>query len=256
MLEPNTNMLVALSLLGFQKLDALPIGVKKSGGQKIAVSGYSCLSEVLALGPGDYQEFLNEPCEAFSVKLATIGADEELEALLKTFSKTGFGFACVDGSTRHELAAFVGLRDLMSLYQKSLIKSDMSVGEVASSPIISLSKDVTIKRALSEMVERGIRRVFITGTETAVSARSIIHPIFSAANLSEASDKSYDLLGATLEDVEKVQPDAISAEFDLKSGSEMMTRSSDNCLVCEKGIVTPWDLIVKPWEQGKLTISA
>lgn len=256
MIEPHTHMLLALSILRFQNLDALPIGVWKSRSRKIAVSGFSCLSEVMSLGPGDYERFLNEPCESYSVKLATIHAEDDLEDLLRTFSETGFGFACVDGRGNHDLRAFVGLRDLVGLCTKSVITADLSAGDVASSPIFSLPRDATLKQALEEMIERGKRRVFLDETDLAVSDRSIINHIFSASKLSEASSKSYDLLAITLGEIEHARPEYIDEGADLKKAAEQIIAAKDHCLICEKGVITPWDLVMKPWEQHRLTLSA
>ncbi len=255
MLEPSTHMLVALSLLRFQNLDALPVGFRKTRSQKIAVSGYSCLSEVLALGPGDYGEFLNEPCEAFSVKLSVVDAEADLEDLLRVVDKTGFGFVCLDGKDKHEVGAFVGLSDLVGLYQKGLVKSDLTIGDVSSSPIFSLPQNTSLKRALGEMIEHGMRRVLIEGTSSVVTDRSIINHIFSVSKLSQASDSSYDLLGTTLAEIETSQAGSVSSTAKLSEAAELMLQTRDHCLISEKGIVTPWDLIIKPWEQKALKIS-
>ena len=247
-------MLVALSLLRFQNVDAIPIGVRGSSGKKIAVSGYSSLSEVLA-NSSNFAKFLEKPCERFSVKLSTIGAEDDLENLLKTINKTGFGFACIEEHVGQITCGLVSLRDLLTLYGRSVFSSELSVGDVASSPVFSLPGDTTLKSTLGEMLKKGIRRVFVYGTDKEVTDRAIIQHIFSVSRLSEASSKPHNLLDTPIDNIQGSHPKMISVESSLKEGAELMTQTTDGCLVCKKGVVTPWDLVIKPWQLGKLAIS-
>ena len=253
-LQPGTPVLVALSLLRFQKVDAIPIILGGTSSVKVAISGQSSLSEVFANSPSNFAELLEKPCESFSIKLATITVEDDLEKLLRIISRTGFGFACVEEKVGREICGLVSLRDLLALYNKSIFNSELSLGDIASFPVFSLPGNVTLKSTLGEMLRQGIRRVFISGTEKVVSDRSIINHIFSAAKLNETSNKPYDLLETEIGKIEGSNPTKIDSEANVKEGAELMMQTTDGCLVCEKGVVTPWDLVIKPWKQGKLAI--
>ncbi|MCL5066931.1 MAG: hypothetical protein M1368_01080 [Thaumarchaeota archaeon] len=254
--EPHTEMLPALSLLRFQKIDALPIGFKKSGDAKLALSGYSCLSQILALAPSSYRSFFNAPCEEYADKLSTVSAEGGLEALLRLYSETGFGFAWVDGHGKYECGGLVSLRDVIHLYERGVIGTDLSIGEVATFPVVSLPRTERLRRVLREMTERRIRRVFISGTSSAVSDRTIINHLFSITRLSKAaSDDRNDLLETELGNIQSTLAEPISSSSSLKEAARLISQSAEGCLLCAEGVVTPWDLIMKPWKQGKLKVS-
>jgi hypothetical protein len=40
----------------------------------------------------------------------------------------------------------------------------------------------------------------------------------------------------------------------VKNGARKIAENSEECLVCEKGVITPWDLIMKPLALGALKI--
>ncbi|MFI5421179.1 MAG: hypothetical protein ACHQ1H_09465, partial [Nitrososphaerales archaeon] len=62
-LEPKTQMLLAVSLLRFHQIDALPIGFKRTQKKRLAVFGYSCLKKLLETDPDNLGKFLELPCE-------------------------------------------------------------------------------------------------------------------------------------------------------------------------------------------------
>src|SRR5579872_6567126 len=128
-LEPGTQMLLAVSLLRFHQIDALPIGFKLRQKKRLAVFGYSCLRKLLETDPEDYGKFLEMPCEKASQVLSTILMTKDIKSLLRVFQRTKFGFAWVESE---KSGGFASLRDLLSLYVQGLIKSEMTIGQVAS----------------------------------------------------------------------------------------------------------------------------
>ncbi len=254
-LEPDTDMLVALSLLRFQRVDAIPIGIGKSGGRRVAVSGYSFLSQVLSHSREEFGKFLESPCKSFAIRLSTVTAELDLGRLLGTISRTGFGFVCVEERGLNERCSFVGLRDLLGLYDRSIFSSDLSVEDVTSIPLFSLPEDVTLRRALEEMMKEGKRKVLVRGSNRIVSDRSILNHLFSASKLNEGSSKMYDLLETELGEIEGTHPHKINGRSNVREGAhELMRQAKDGCLACNGGIVTSWDLIIKPWRLRRLSI--
>jgi CBS domain-containing protein len=249
-LEPGTQMLLAVSLLRFHQIDALPIGFKPGEKKKLAVFGFSCLSKLLETRPADYGKFLELPCQKAALRLATVDIDASIEDLLRVFEKTKFGFAWVESE---RLGGFASLRDLLELYEKGLITTNMKVGEVAS-PIFSLPSDSKISKVLQEMFDHRFRRVFVSGEKSLVTDRKIISYVFSTSRLSETAKKPYTLLDARLGDLEKTEPVPVKQDTPIKNAAISMRDASENCLICDKGVITPWDLIMKPLGRGKLRI--
>ncbi len=254
--EPSTKTQVALCLLAFHEVDALPVGFTSATGKKFVVSGYSCLSKLLQTNPSKYGKFLDQPSEEICVELATVSADRDIEALLKIFEETRFGFAWVENAGRSNMGALASLRDLLPLFGRSIMSTDMAVEDVATYPVFSLSEDTSLKQALEKMIEKKIRRVLITGTQKMISDRQIIDYVFRIARLDEAGRKPSGLLDANLDDLVSIRPQRISSKIGINKAAALLYAKGGRggCLVCDKGVVTPWDMIMKPWRQKKLSI--
>ncbi len=254
-LEPSTETSLALLLLSFHETDALPIGFRRDApSKKLVVSGYSCLSKLLETDPQDYARFLYQPCKEVSVKLPTVFAGKDIETLLEIFRVERFGIACVE--EKSEIGRLVSLRDLLALYEKSIFRTDLAVGEVASSPVFSLPGDTSLKQALKDMFKREIRRVFVSETQRVVSDREILDYVFSASRLGHINKNPTTLLDAKLSDVKSTKPESVSATASINRAAVELCAIGGGCLICDKGVVTPWNMIIKPWSEKKLTISA
>ena len=251
-LDPETQVLLALILLCSHQIDALPLVISQKGNNKF-VSGYSCLSRLMQIEPKDYGSFFKRTCEDVSLELPTIAAEGNLESLLKVFSKTRFGFAWAESKSNSKIGGFVCLRDLLSLYGRSAISTDLSIGDIASPNIFSLESDTSLKKALDEMISRRIRRVLISDTKMIISDRQIIDHVFSPVTLKDVYATPSALLDGNIGDLESTEPNRLHNEQSVKEAAELM-RGDTGCVICESGIVTPWDAIMKPWEQNKLRI--
>jgi CBS domain-containing protein len=256
MLEPDTKTHFALSLLGFHDIDAMTIWFGKSTAwtKRFVVYGYSSIMTLLRTDPNDYRMLLEQPCEAVSVEPATISAEKNLENLLDIFFKRRFGFAYVEKAGGTQLGGFANLRDLVTLYEKSVIKTDLLVGDVASYPVVSMSGDSDVKTVLDKMVRKNVRRVLVSGTQNIVSDREIISHIASTYRSLEVGQDPSHLLDANLKDVKSTQPRNIKLDLPIDQAARIIYQNG-GCLLCGDGIVTPWDLVIKPWIQKKLLIN-
>ena len=255
-------MRFAVSLLRFHQIDALPIGSKRLEKKRYAVAGYATLSRLLETKPSQRGRFLDQPCESVALELSIISDSKDIESLIQVFESTKFGFAWVEGKS--EVGGFAGLRDLLSLYENSILSTNLSVDDVAS-PIVSLPANSTLKQTIEEMFDRRIRRMFVADTDGVISDRKIIDYLFSTARLTQVQKNIYvfssaeepeTLLDAKLGDLDAIHPEEISSESSIKEAAMTMAGKIEECLICKKGVLTPWDLIMKPWLQGKLTISS
>jgi len=249
-IEPTTQMLLAVSLLRFHEIDALPIGFKASQKKRLAVFGYSCLSLLLETPKKDYGKFMELPAEKAALELATIGVDKDIESLVGNFKRTKFGFAWVESE---KLGGFASLRDLLELYETGVLETHLTLGELAS-PIFSMPKTATARNVLEEMFNRRIRRVFVEGKKTIVTDRRIIGFLFSTSRLGSTAKNPESLLDFNLGDIETLEPPFVRGSSSVRKGAKSLSDHSEECLVCEKGVITPWDLIMKPLALGVLKI--
>jgi CBS domain-containing protein len=184
------------------------------------------------------------------LELSTVKADDDIQELFEVIKKTRFGFAWVEG--KFETGGFASLRDLLGLYENGVISTDMTLGEVASS-IVSLDKDASLKTALGEMFSHRFRRIFVG--DRVISDRRIIGYIFSPSRLNQVMNKPETLLDSKLGELEGLRPINVGQKSGIISASKTMRGEVEECLICEKGVVTPWDMLMKPWIAGKLKIA-
>src|SRR5271165_6116215 len=157
MLDPETQILLAVSFLRFHQIDAIPISFRHGQKERFAFFGYSCLLTLLNTDPRNYGEFLEFPIQKASLELFTVNANAKIEDLLRVFEKTHFGFTWVESD---RLGGFASLRDLLDLYRSGIFSTTMTAGEIAS-PIYSLPKETSLKDVLQEMFDHKFRRVFV-----------------------------------------------------------------------------------------------
>jgi CBS domain-containing protein len=210
------------------------------------------LDELLKTDSDEYEKFLYSPCVKAAKELARIKADDNIESFLHLFQKSGFGFSWVESKTA---SGFASVLDSLELYANGLIESDMTVGETAS-PIFSLPGETKIDAALQEMFDRKFRRVFVEGKNRLLTDRRIIGKVFSTERLPLASKNPKLFLDLKLADIEAAEPLYVKENARIKQAAISIRKVSEETLVCEKGVVTPWDLVIKPLEIGKLRINS
>jgi CBS domain-containing protein len=255
-LESGTQLLLAASLLRFHQIDAIPIGFKKKQKNHLAVLGYSCLSHLLKTDPGLYMEFLEQPCENAAQELSAISADDDVEDLLDLFYETKFGFAMVEG--KFELGALVSLRDLLGLFKNKFLATTLTIDQIAS-PIFSMDSSSTLRDLLTEMFQRRFRRIFLDNpTEgKVITDRRLISYIFSTSRLDELAQHHHqNLLDTSADKLETMRPIRLKGRTKVSDAANVMTGEIEECLVSKKGVVTPWDVLLKPWKMGQLSLKS
>lgn len=255
-IDPKTEMLAAMSLLRFHEIDALPLSLDaetREHGHK-AVFGFSSLARLLLLKPKDFADFLSAPCEVASERLATVRASRPLASLLDVYERTKFGFARVDDDKT--VGALASLTDVMVLYESRAVSSALAVREVAS-PIVSTKGETTLRKVLELMFEKRHRRIFVSGERAFVSDRAIIGHVFSPSTLSAIGRDGSDVLASPVSDVEAIRAKEIEQTVPLgEAAKTLRAERAGQCLVFDGMVVTPWDLVMKPWKSKALRVGA
>jgi len=252
-LDPDSQVLLGLLLLRSRQIDAIPVTLRDTEKIKF-ISGYSCLKKLAQTPLEDYGRFFKHSCTDYSVDLPIVSADANIGALLKVYSETEFGFVWAKYDANPEIGAFICLRDLLSLYDQSIISTHLRAKDIASRDVFSVEGESKLKHVIEEMINRRRRRVFVSHTSRVVSDRQIIDYLFSVEKLERVFAEPTTLLEGTLGDVESVEPIKIDNEIELKEAAPMVI-GEPGLAVCDCGIVTPWDMIMKPWERNELRIA-
>ncbi len=146
------------------------------------------------------------------------------------------------------------MSDVLELYESRLIDANLTIEQVAS-PMFSMPTDSPIKNVLDEMLRHRFRRVFVSpDNKFVVTDREIINYIFSTARLTAVSKTPEALLDGQIGDLDKVEPIHINNGTLVREVALFMNGMAGGCLVCDRGVLTPWDIVMKPLFNAKLSI--
>ena len=249
-LDPKMPMLPAVSMLRFSQIDCLL--VLEGGKVPRAIHGYSILTRLLRMPPDEFWPFLERHCEDASQPVARVSADDDLATLLDTFDRERFGFAWVSYGESEGVA--VSLADVLELYSRGTIQSDLQVRDVGS-PIFSLPGMTPLRQALLFMFSHRLRRVFVAGGNAFVSDRGIVSHVFSPATLRSMAGESADVLAMPIAEIQKRLPKRVPGRTSLQAAAHALEGDVGQCLVSRGAVVTPWDLVMKPWNSKALRIA-
>ncbi len=251
-LDPKMPMLPAVSMLRFQQIDGLPLVIETAAGRPRALHGYSLLKRILALEQGGFWKFIERPCEDAAQSIGAVSAQDDIERLFDVFLKERFGFAWI--SETEKTGAPVSLADVLELYNTGLIESDLQVKDVAS-PVFALPGMTPLRKALLFMFSHRFRRVFLSAGGAFISDRSIISHIFSPAVLHDLAAKPDSLLERPIAEIEKSRSRRVPGRTTLKAAAGALAGDFGQCLTSKGSVITPWDIIMKPWVEKKLRIN-
>ena len=221
----------------------------------LVFSGYSVVSKLVDMKPSEYGAFLQSPCLLYCLSAGTVYKESDLVSLFHVFESTTFGFSMIHDEA-DRIFGKITVRDLLNLFQDGFLSSDLKVEDVVSAPVFSMSKGARVIDCLREMESRKYRKIKIMGTTSVVSDTLIFSHVFDEKRLQRISKTPQHLLDDTLEDLETAQGTWISGKKRISEAAKLLAKSEQGYLLVDEGIVTPWDLIIKPWRMGNLRISS
>ncbi|MDG6921879.1 MAG: CBS domain-containing protein, partial [Nitrososphaerota archaeon] len=204
--------------------------------------------------PSDYGSFLVSPCLLYCLSAGTVYKESDLLSLFHVFESTTFGFCMIHDET-NRIIGKIAVSDLLPLFESGLLASTLLVEDVASGPVFSMPKGSRVIDCLREMESRKFRKVRISGTTMVVSDRLIFSRVFNEKRLQRITKTPQHLLDETLEDLGPVQGTWISGKKSIPEAAKLLAGTDQGFLLVDEGIITPWDLIIKPWRMSGLQIS-
>jgi CBS domain-containing protein len=259
--KASTPTVVAIWTLLSSKMEALPITLPENSLAELksvkAISGYSIISRLLETDR--LSSVLQEPSENNSLTIGSVSLfRDDLVSLLHVFEATTFGYAALESSDREKDPSLIFIHDLLDLYITGHISSDLSANDVASSPIFTVSNSSTLRDTLREMLNRKFRRVLLKDSERQViTDRDILEFLFARRRLEDDALNVQSVQKALDSTMAIIHPKAarkISSHDSIRNAAQVMLESGNGFVLCASGLITPWDLIIKPWRLGHLQI--
>lgn len=217
-----------------------------------AFGSYGILKKIASSSPGDYYTTLWSKAKDVPTWIGSCNYTDSLEDLLGAISATKFGAARVTKEKMME--ALITLGDLLGLISDGRLTSQVSVREL-SSEAITIAPGSPILQALKLMISRNIRRLFLErGGDLFVSDRSLVSFMFDKTRLEKARDRPEHWLDGAVADLATRKAGRFSSG-DFRAAAKAFGQKPDDCLITDDGrVISRWDMIIKPWRNGKLTI--
>ena len=240
-------VLVAGALLADHSHDALAVD---GGSPPHLVGGYSILSNLLETS--EPYRFLFRKAGTLIAPSSPLPAEARLETLLERFAASGFGHALVafPGGPR-----IISLTNLIELYRQGKLETPLTCAEVASAPLPPISPTATLEEAAKAMMKSRVRRLLVEGEGRAIiTDRMLIGAFFSPEALEWIGEHPDRLPPLSVDSLRPIALVEIEGALRIPKAVRLFDPQSGQALRCDQGIVTPWDLVMKPFERGALSL--
>lgn len=254
--ERDSSLFMVASLLRFHWAEAALILVDRTrpvrvGGKVAFVAGHRVLKSLFDAPPRDRYSDMFKPSEANAVLMPPLESTRTLRDLLQVFHLERYGFTAV---TSGSMFCMVGLSGVLGLFEDGTLDTGICAEDVATQPV-SVPKDATLGEALGLMLRERIRRVFIGETKAYISDREVIGYLFSPRKLQEVKRAPAKMFEDRVVEVGPVDPEDVDPHLPLRECAKLMARSQGGTLCCPRGVISPWDIVMKPFASGDLLVS-
>jgi CBS domain-containing protein len=211
-----------------------------------AIAGYHILSKLLT-EELSFSKMLDRPCTFAALPIKVLNEGEPVEAVLKAIAESRLGVVLISRSIgSSEVLTTVELRDFIRMHKMGgqLREGDLKIGDLASSPVLSVRREDTLRQVLRVMLKHKKRKVLLYETRTVISDRDILNFLISSNN-HELIKEQEELLEVKASQLPSSFPPFVDSEMNVNEAARLMNPDDGDCLICDKGLVTFWDLVVK-----------
>lgn len=262
--KPEYPLLTVLYLLRIKDLDAVPLSLEnQADGRGRAIFGFSSLAKLVSGSSSGFSTLLNSPCVSASDPLPVFDHRDSIDEVLAAYARRRLGVALIHDSSERKTKKSGGrseqslltLADFLDLMRKEKLVTQMKVSDVAT-PLLAVSSRTTIRAALRTMFKHRYRRVFLDDERTYVSDRDIMDRVFRPDAIDSLESTSRDILAAPIGKLgRRRSPGAVSSNANLGEAAMKLDGDHTSCLLTTLDtVVTPWDIIMKPWIAKSLEI--
>jgi CBS domain-containing protein len=179
--------------------------------------------------------------------LLYVDFNETVINLIKKLHKEAWLYACVmhEGKSPGTIGYLNLLKFLLNF------KELENVNAPYTSNIIYVYPSSKLIEVIYTMLSKRVRRLLVMDIKKIISDRSIIRTLFSEYYVQYLRDKPSEILYAPINEFPSFFENFkfVENEINLYKAINLCLESESNCLIIEdfKGIITPWDLAIKPF---------
>lgn len=212
-----------------------PIG--KIGSQQI----------LLTIINSKYPDWLKKTAsEIMDTSEISLEIDCPLSRAIEIFNQTSIAFIPITKSGL--IVASLSIRDLLPVIMTTTFH--VRLKDIAS-PLVISSKGTNLKVALSIMFQKKIRNIII-GSDNGydiINDRKILEFLFSENGRKIMNTNSLGIQTIEIDLLDKLPANRISDNTTVSKAAELLMDINTPCLLLNKSIVTPWDIVMKTIER-------
>jgi len=224
------------------------VAVDKAGKPTGVILGYNVLRLVNAKTV--WSTFYQTKIADSKMRVLLAKPEDDVQTIVKSILSHGWGYAIVvnPGGAPTNL---IGLLDIADFLVKSGFTGKVTkvrARDKASNPLISISQGATVMAAIQTMLDKHVRRLFVTESELVVSDRGAIKWLLSPTNLGRLRDAPGEVLSSPLSSLGPMlhKPVFVEKDLDASRALQLINNEDARCLITadRKMILTPWDLTI------------
>ena len=190
-----------------------------------------------------YTSWLNTTAsELMDRNVLSVEMSSSLATAIKIFGETRFAFLPI--TDKGSLIASLGIRDILPLIVKTNIDTP---ARHTSSPTIYVPKETDLNHTLNIMLTNCIRNVVIQdGNNTyLLNDRKILEFLFSPKAREIMTVRKSEIGNLKVDDLDLIPISIISDDITISKAAKLLMDIRTPCVLFEKSIVTPWDVVMK-----------
>ena len=172
--------------------------------------------------------------------------DCPLSRAIEIFNKTSVAFIPITKSGL--VVASLSVRDLLPLIMTTAFH--VTLKDIAS-PLVLSSKGTNLKEALNIMFQKKIRNI-IVGSDNGygiINDRKILEFLFSQNGRKIMNTNSLGIQAIEIGLLDQLPAMRVSDNTTLSKAAELLMDIDTPCILLNKSIVTPWDIVMKTIER-------
>lgn len=194
-----------------------------------------------------YPDWLNKTAsEIMNSSEISVEMDSPLSTAIDIFNKTAMGFIPITKSGL--IVTSLSVRDLLPIIMTSTFH--VTLKDIAS-PLVISSKDTNLKDALNIMFQKKIRNIIVGSDNdySIINDRKILEFLFSENGRKIINTNSSGMQAIEIDLLDKLPAIRVSNNTTLSKAAELLMDIDTPCLLLNKSIVTPWDIVIKTIER-------
>ncbi|MCL4517975.1 MAG: CBS domain-containing protein [Thaumarchaeota archaeon] len=258
LLDGKATILEASRILAALQVSAVLALDDKATGEDMrykALTGFYVLSKILT-NKEDFSKYLATHCAELARPIKIVKENESLSHVIGVIDESRIGVVLVSGNNNtSNVLTTLELRDFVRLYRdgKNLPPTNLKLGDLASSPVISLKCETTLEDLLNTMLRYRVRKIFLPETKSVISDRDVLSYMTSPGGIEQVNKSLDSILKTPAKDLPSTRPPFVDSRMSIGEAASLMNPDTGDCLICDRGLVTFWDIVVK-LERSKKSI--